>query len=113
MTKEKLYQDVSKLFPSELGVGDIVEVNSQGWKIISIVNYGTVVNIQSLDDEEILPCPLPHLKLIRKNITLSMVLEAMWKNYNKSMINYNIDNYYAIKDFDEWVEHSDYHIIKL
>ena len=72
MNKEKLYQKIQALFPPTLGVGDVVEgLGCEKYRIIQLwgkdsyrMNNGYVLYKE-------------HIKLIRKNITLPMVLEAM------------------------------------
>ena len=76
MTKEKLYQKVQALFPSELGVGDVVEWIKMRWivyeRIVKVVRCRLVrlkFTVKLL--------PINEVQLIRKNITLSMVLAKM------------------------------------
>ncbi len=99
MTKPQLYQKVQALFPSELGVGDLVEVNK---KDIALEHKIFTVIRSVPKSKEVLPhCYLYNsffggsnyyrtewLKLKIKNITLSMILEAM----NKKNVNYIYDN---------------------
>ena len=74
MTKEKLYQKVQALFPSELAVGDVL-IDSKGFKH-KILERAGVEDFRCSGGEII---STGYTKLFRKNITLNMVLEALKK----------------------------------
>ncbi len=102
MTKEKLYQKAQALFPSELAVGDVVEVTTKEYfkpenfypdaydnvrRQYKILKYNEVLNddgsithffvTDSVHNQNSIICEEEDVKLIRKNITLSMLLEKM------------------------------------
>lgn len=77
MPKSQLYKQVQDFFPSELGVGDIVKFQF-GKKEYTIVGlYDKWLRCLLWDGVKTKWAELEDLKLIRKNITLSMVLFAL------------------------------------
>ena len=78
MTKEKLYQKIQALFPSELAVGDVVEDAQFGqWEALFINTMHQGIPLwcfQNIGNQETALWGTSYVKIIRKNITLSMVL---------------------------------------
>ena len=108
MTKEKLYQKLSTLFPTELGVGDIVVYGGR-WRIL-IAGKANCYCLPSASFREHVGgswIPTKDLKLIRKTISLSMVLEKMI-NVGFSLLNGGIVEFsalYKTKDDNHSVTH--------
>ncbi len=80
MTKE--YTEISKLFPSTLGFGDVVEYDDysklyKGMRLIVLYTTDELVYGYFEGCKPSVSFVKRHCKLIRKNITISMVLEAM------------------------------------
>ena len=90
MTKEKLYQKVQALFSSTLGVGDVVAIidknHSLDWEYKYCFDDKFALMLFSIKDNQHYYYDLKvkgKLKLLRKNITLSMVLEIIEPNHNE------------------------------
>ena len=79
----KLYKEISKLFPSTLAAGDVVEDAQFGqWEALFINTMHQGIPLwcfQNIGNQETALWGTSYVKIIRKNITLSMVLEAMNK----------------------------------
>ncbi len=90
MTKQ--YKEISKLFPSTLAVGDVVTnsgiEDDLDWKILGYQEKDWIqrewVALQSMRDKSIMIVPLDEdLRLVRKNITLIMVLDKVKTSVEK------------------------------
>ena len=96
MTKEKQYKEISKLFPSELAVGDVVEDAQFGqWEALFINTMHQGIPLwcfQNIGNQETALWGTSYVKIIRKNITLSMVLEAMNKKDIVYITSFGDDN---------------------
>ena len=81
MTKEKQYKEISKLFPSTLAAGDVVEDAQFGqWEALFINTMHQGIPLwcfQNIGNQETALWGTSYVKIIRKNITLSMVLAKM------------------------------------
>ena len=78
MNKTKIYQEISKLFPSTLGVGDVVEcLSGLGQKIGQATIYEVRKDAQGNIWYETSKgsFTFEHLKLFRKNITAEDILK--------------------------------------
>ena len=88
MNKETIYKKVQGLFPSSLGVGDIVNGDIEDdevlWKILTPAKdlFGEdSFLLESMNDKSRTILPANSYKLIRKAITLPMVLEEIRIKY--------------------------------
>ena len=101
MNKEKLYQKVQALFPSELAVGDKIKLLEE---LRLDRYYGFIKEAELIIGEGILLHQVPKkVKLVRKNITLPIVLEAMNKK-RPFMLQDEVPHYYQIElcSSDSW-----------
>ncbi len=80
MTKETIYKKVQDLFPSSLGVGDVVEHRDYVRKdivIVKIIDNAPIPVIGIYCGGEGMVVKVADLKCIRKAITLPMLLDKM------------------------------------